>query len=441
MAFAHHLSTECTKSELDLFTVPPTQTSIESANYVEYNPISTINDGTPIEFVIGGSGQDYIDLANTQLFVTAKIVKADGTNIENASEVGPVNLLLQSLFSEIDIKVNGSLITSCNNTYAYRSYLETLLSYGRDAKTSQLTGSLFYKDTATKFDTANPAAPAANSNAGLVKRQSFFRGGGQVELIGRIHADLFFQDKYLPNDISLRIRLVRNKDAFCLMSSTPDDNYKINISACKIYVRKVKLSPSVFVAHAKALEVGNAKYPIRRVVCKTFTVPRGNLDFSQENLFTGQLPTRLVLGCVDNDAYNGSYAKSPFNFKHFRMSQLKVFLDGQQQQIRPLELNYANNGYLAGYMTLFSGTGKQFRDEGCEIQRDEYPGGYALYAFDLTPDMAEEGHFNLIKEGNVRVDVKFDVGLPNTINVIAYAEFENIIEIDRSKNVIFDYSN
>ena len=239
----------------------------------------------------------------------------------------------------------------------------------------------------------------------------------------------------------MRVRLVRSKDTFCLTSSTPNENYKVRISHCKIYLRKIKLSPSVFVAHAKAFEIGNAKWPIRRVVCKTFTVPQGNLDFSQENLFTGQLPTRLVLGCVDNDAYNGTYAKSPFNFKHLNLSQLKVYLDGQQQQIRPLELNYGQNLYLAGYMTLFSGTGKQFQDEGCFIDREEYAKGYSLYAFDLTPDMAEEGHFNLIKEGNVRVDVKFSVALPNTINVIAYGEFENVIEIDRSKNILFDYSN
>ena len=63
MAFVHPLSSECLKSELDIFAVPPTQTSIESGSYVEYNPISSINDGTPIEFVISGGGQDYIDLA------------------------------------------------------------------------------------------------------------------------------------------------------------------------------------------------------------------------------------------------------------------------------------------------------------------------------------------------------------------------------------------
>ena len=95
-----------------------TQTSIDSASYVEYNAISTITDGTPIEFVISGSGQDYLDLANTQLYVRAQIRKANNQPIDANIEVVPVNLLMHSLFNEVDVRLNDVLITSTNNTYA-----------------------------------------------------------------------------------------------------------------------------------------------------------------------------------------------------------------------------------------------------------------------------------------------------------------------------------
>ena len=133
MAFVHPFSEECFKSELDLFSVPMTQTSIESGSYVEYNPISSISDGTPVEFVISGTGQEYIDLANTQLYLKVDILKGDNARIDDKSEVAPVNLLLYSLFCEVDVKLNDVLITSTNNTYAYRAYLETLLTYGRES--------------------------------------------------------------------------------------------------------------------------------------------------------------------------------------------------------------------------------------------------------------------------------------------------------------------
>lgn len=408
---------------------------------MEYNPISSIADGSHIEFVVGGSGQDYIDLANTQLYVKAQILRGNNAPIDNTDHVAPVNLFLHSLFTEVELKLNDTLVSSTNNTYAYRAYLETLLSYGPAAKHSQLTSALYYKDTSQSMEEGNPL-DVHGLNAGLKKRHSFIDQGRAVDLLGCIHSDLFFQDKYLPSDVGLRIRLVRSKDAFSLMSDVPADAFKVKILDCKLFVRKVKLSPSVFLAHAKALENSNAKYPVRRVICKTFTVPRGNLDFTQENLFSGQLPTRLVIGCVDNDAFNGTYTKNPFNFKHYNLSQIKLYLDGQQQHhIKPLEPNYANQQYIGAYMSLFSGTGKQQKDEGNDIDRSDYPGGYAIYAFDLTPDLAEEGHFNLAREGNVRVDIKFGNALAATINVIAYAEFENVIEIDRNRNILFDYTN
>ena len=67
MAFIHLQSCECAKSELDIFTVLPMQTSVEAGGWVEFNLILSIADGTPIEFVVGGNGQDYLEMANTQL--------------------------------------------------------------------------------------------------------------------------------------------------------------------------------------------------------------------------------------------------------------------------------------------------------------------------------------------------------------------------------------
>ena len=94
----HEQSCECTKSELDLFSVPPTQTSMESGNWIEYHPLTAVADGSPIEFEIGGSGEDYIDFGNSMLYVQAKITQPDGNDLGAAANTGPVNLFLHSLF-------------------------------------------------------------------------------------------------------------------------------------------------------------------------------------------------------------------------------------------------------------------------------------------------------------------------------------------------------
>ena len=49
---------------------------------------STLTDQGPYEFVVSGVGEDYIDLANTHLFVEAQITKADGSALDVDSDVG-----------------------------------------------------------------------------------------------------------------------------------------------------------------------------------------------------------------------------------------------------------------------------------------------------------------------------------------------------------------
>jgi len=44
-----------------------------------------------------------------------------------------------------------------------------------------------------------------------------------------------------------------------------------------------------------------------------------------------------------------------------------------------------------------------------------------------------------VRQGSVRLALKFSVALDNTVTVVAYAEFENVIEVDRDRNVIFDF--
>jgi len=204
----------------------------------------------------------------------------------------------------------------------------------------------------------------------------------------------------------------------------------------------VKVVPSVFIAHAKALERSNAKYPLRRVIVKTFTVSAGNLQFCNENLFSGEIPSRLVIGLVENSAFNGHCRKNPFNFKHFDLCNLKVIIDGNQNnQVAPLEVNFENKQYIQAYLSLFQGLNKLGRDEGIDISREDYTGGYTLFAFDLSADHDDCGSLNLSRVGTVRLDAKFQSQLQTTINVIVYAEFQNLLEIDRAKNIIFDYSN
>ena len=439
MAFVNASSCECSKSELDLFTVQPTQTSIDEACIVEYQPVSSVQNRAPLDFDVPGSGEHYIDLANIQLYIRAKITNNDGTDLAADAAVAPVNLALHSMFSQADVSLNGTLISSSTNTYPYRAMLETLLTYGEDAKKSQLTAELFYKDDAGEMDTTIAAAAAGHQpNSGMQARRAHARQSREFDMIGRIHADIFFQERYLLNEVGIKLRLVRSKDVFCLMGGPADS--KLHIVHAALFVRKVKLSPSVFLAHVRALENGTAKYPIKRTVCKAFAIPQNYRDITYEKLVSGQLPTRLVVGIVGNAVFSGRRDRNPFNFQHYNLTEIALYLDGHQQHtLKPVQPDFAAGLFVRAYNTLFAGTGKLNSVEGIGISRSDYDRGYALYAFDLTADLGDDDHFNLVKHGNLRLALKFGEALPHTVTVISYAEFHNVIELDRDRNVLVDF--
>jgi hypothetical protein len=138
----------------------------------------------------------YTDLASSYLYVKAKITTAAGGNVGADIQVGPSNLWMHALFSQVEIFLNNNLVTPSSTAYPYRArYIETILNVSKNAKDSHLTSAVFYKDKAGKMDVVYPLAQ--DTNIRLKQRHAFTRESKSVAMEGRIHSDLFAQDRYI----------------------------------------------------------------------------------------------------------------------------------------------------------------------------------------------------------------------------------------------------
>lgn len=282
MAYINSHKSPTAKTELDIFAVPPTQSSVESGIIQCFRPISALTDTSPIEFIIPASSEEYIDLSHTTINLSVRIITT-GENVVCA----PINNFLHSMFSQVDVFLNQRNVCPPSSHYGYRSYIEKLLNYGYEAKSTHLQTDLWYKDDAGQMATLTDTDAARNK--GFQTRRSRSANGVIFELHGHLHSDILNQSKYMINGVEVAIRLVKQKPEFCLITN---GNATFEVTEANLFVRKVRINPSILVAHARTLSVCPARYPITRVEIKTVTIPTGIRSKSVDNLFLGQLPKR-----------------------------------------------------------------------------------------------------------------------------------------------------
>ena len=133
-------------------------------------------------------------------------------------------------------------------------------------------------------------------------------------------------------------------------------------------------------------------------------------------------------------------SKNCYNFKNWGIQEVALHVNGSHAPNSPIEVDFSSNLYSKALYSLFNGIDKAPLDFGNDISIDDYPNGYTLFAFDLTPDMCPGDHFNLQKTGTLRIEFKFQADITENLVCVVYMEYENIIEISKSRTVIADFT-
>jgi hypothetical protein len=430
---------EFTSSEFDVFARKPVQNAILDTNVVVYNPISSV-DQTDLEFLIPEDNDTYVD-PDIKLYIRGKFTKADGGDLDASDHTAGTNNFLHSLFSQCTISLNGTNITQSGDLYYYRSYLETLLTYGTDASLSHLTNSYWYRDSGDMLPCDPTKAVEATTNTGFVDRWNRQKQSKVIEMYGRIHSDICNVPQFIIPGVRLQIKLTKAKQDIYLMNPTADSKTKFKFLSAKLFVRRIRANPRILLAHNATLNSNLAIYNMTRVELKTFSFSSGTQSLSIDNAVIGRIPKRLLFTMMSNKDFSGSVSSNPYRFQHFGLRNFAMYVNGKQIPSEGLSLDPGHEKTtVMGYKSLFEGSGIHHSNSGLQITHDMYINGYFMLLFDLTPDMAaSEGHASPAENGNIRIECNFGKALTEAITCLLYLEYDNSVRIDKLRTVTTDF--
>lgn len=425
------------RPEIDIFEGLTYDVSIENTTVATYYPLHPLDSkSSPIQFTIQGNDLHYLNLAESKLYIRAKIVDKDGADIaHNADKTvaayAPINNLLHSMFKNVSLHLNDVEVTPKTGHYPYRAYIETLIAKGKDYKKSQANAAMYYK---TK-DEGSTTDDGWKARMNRVDRSAVF------EMIGRPHLDMLQQNKFIPPTVDVKLTFFKADNAFAIQTAgtaAPTD-LQLKILEAEFHVVKHTIQPSEMVKQLKRWETGvPATYPLREVQMKSYSLPIGTQSHNNESLISGFLPDRIVIGLVDAAHIHGTYPSNPLVFKDYNLSNITVTCSSEEVTSFNMDVDFQDARSVRAYSALFDGLGLSNCDSGIELTMDEFTSSKALFVYDLRH---LRGAFATPRHGNVMISLKFKAALPQAITVMTYLEYQSVLHINSDRQVYFrDFS-
>ena len=419
---------ELASSGLALFDQPIIDSSLLQGKFITIYPSSVLQDNGPFDFIIPSDGQDFTDLPFTRLEGCIEILNLAGATLTDTDINAYVNLLPQSLFKQIEVSVNNTQIADLSTpTYAFKSYIETVLTYPKDAKETTLLLEHFNKDTLEKENIFTLL------NSISFNKRNQFAKKGKIYFSMLLHIDFFHSTKLLLPGCEIKLKFIRNSDTFSLLGDTLQA--KIKFHELKLMIRRVTVEPTIASKIEDAINKTPAIYPITQSKIKTFLIPKDVRQERISNIFRGVLPRSIIVGFVTTDAANGTINANPFKFEHFKLNHFQMYINGDPLLTEAFQPDFANSKFFREYRWFMDNLGWAHDKESNGVTMEEFKTNTFFLPFDLSPDLSNGATLSQLKEGSLDVLVSFNENLAQNVQMIVFATFNELLLIDKDRNV------
>ena len=145
-------------------------------------------------------------------------------------------------------------------------------------------------------------------------------------LYGKLGIDFFSSSELLCPNLKFRLRVIRARPIFYMISDNP--NVSRGIVDCSLYIRRLALKDDF---HKKRMDIFAyvpAKHIFLETLAKKFIVPARQNQFIQENIFNNAPIRQVAIAMNTNFAFIGSFTENPFWCQQFNLRQIKILRGG-----------------------------------------------------------------------------------------------------------------
>ena len=254
--------------------------------------------------------------------------------------------------------------------------------------------------------------------------------GITFSLYGKLAIDLFTCEKLLLPNTKVRIKLIRARPNFYMLSDNP--NVSLKIVDCSLFTRRVLVAEPNHQYLQWNLEREPAHYNYMETIARTFIIPSRQNQFIQEDVFNNAPIRRIAVAMNTNSAVAGSFYENPFNYQQFHLRELRIIRGGRA--IISLDTTSPCRPYVTTMKAM------QFNEDFPALPMEHFQNHYIL-VFDLTSlqDAAEHLHYPELSGESLRLEMFFQFPLEQVTEMIVLGERLSNIQIDKfgtvAKNV------
>ena len=146
-------------------------------------------------------------------------------------------------------------------------------------------------------------------------------------LCGKMGIDFFSTSELLYPNMKIRLRLIRARPTFYMISDNP--NVSLGIVDCLLYTRRIALKDDYHKKRMDTLAFSPEEYNYLETMAKTFIISARQNQFLQKNIFNNAPIRRIAIAMNTNSAFTGSFTENPFWYQQIDLRQIRVLRGGQ----------------------------------------------------------------------------------------------------------------